>query len=835
MAHFKYYNKDFHNYFLYEDYDSDTVVKVPVGPNPDCCASHLDLTGVALRTQVINNIVDDARMFGFWKEENKPSDGSLDYEYAINTHNSGQVPVILISPRHVITTSHYFCSGRNCSPCRSTDVLTGEDATPCDNTGRDDGCGSSSGGDCAPFPGENGEVVRLSEQEGTAGANLSLSSTPAISLNQDWPEDARDFKTLVFMNKDGEKFTRNYQLLSLQLENNFMDHVILELDEPIGEEQGIAVYNKVLGTISNFDPFTGSIVYGLDAQSRIYHRKITSGNIIGNAGATVAGTAFDFPQVGYSDIDPNIIIDGGNVFGYGEVKVYGGDSGSPSFIYSEEHGTVLQWRPGTPVGFFGFTDSQISQFQDFLDTFNQENGTEYTFEKITVTDSFKEIQIPAPPSMSVLDPSPLELNATEVFCDTEIEYNSTEIISARSNTIFADTGGDEFIANFDKFELLPGLSTQAPLHPETNANILYRNEAGDIQYRGRFSSVVPENSQALNLPFTAVTSIIPTAINDTDSPISVNNNGIQPTALAPTVLNMPLLTVPSDFTLSSEEVILEASLFNANGENSYTETVPIVTGKSVYDVSISLESSLEAQSQIRVTFNWPEDVVPTPRINNISVIAKDMSENNPADFEARITTATNIWPEINLNTYTHTFTIPCEAPNNFPPNNVESLVGKNILISFNFSNIVGSFFPLNEDPPFGLESFNSFFDLGQIQDTASNCSEEITFHDISVGDEGDSQFGFIPQTINDASVGDVLRFTWGNDGLHNVVSGECVEGTCTWDETFPDDPFRSGDLQQGKGTIWEWTIPPEAAGSTIPYFCEAHGPGRGMVGFISIK
>ena len=57
-----------------------------------------------------------------------------------------------------------------------------------------------------------------------------------------------------------------------------MDHVILELDEPIGEEQGIAVYNKVLGTISNFDPFTGSIVYGLDAQSRIYHRKLTAGS-----------------------------------------------------------------------------------------------------------------------------------------------------------------------------------------------------------------------------------------------------------------------------------------------------------------------------------------------------------------------------------------------------------------------------------------------------------------------------------------------------------------------------------------------------------------------------
>jgi len=396
MAVFLTYDSDWHDHFIYHanpfrtSLGSDTEENrqaVPTGINPNNRAPDWSFTGVGLRPRRFNQVQLNTDWNG-----NQPFDTMEE----LNAWNSGWWSGVLLTPRHIGICRHFW------------------------------------------------KTVRVGPR----------------SFDGPWPEEANltSNKSIVFMNEQGEYLVRNFELATPFLEDssgtptqafmNGRDALLLVLDEEIPESSGIKIYNKCY-VLDNDQ--VHAVTATLDSQNKIYHRDFNGFIETEMDNTTSSGMRYvvgdrvtSLPKL------PTIIQEGSddtqiNIMGTGNagdnVLVFGGDSGSPTFVYSESRGVVYIGQPGGTVSVDNvgpMTDADMELFQGYLETFNTENGTDYTYDWEVIKDARKEFLIP--PTQTPLSCVTQEaMRSRKLICEVTATSSTGEVVTVRSEPLLAQS------------------------------------------------------------------------------------------------------------------------------------------------------------------------------------------------------------------------------------------------------------------------------------------------------------------------------------------------------------------------------------------------------------
>jgi hypothetical protein len=228
---------------------------------------------------------------------------------------------------------------------------------------------------------------------------------------------------LVWMNKAGVKYERTPSgpLVDPSTGSHFQtdnDDLWIELDEPLPPDSGIKIYDK-FARLYNTQKYANC--YNVDPNGKIYLRNFDAVTV--NEGVDLNAS------------NPDVDYHGGQL-------IYSGDSGTVTFIQSEEHGTLLASNPnGNPYGHGGnywrgqWTDDMISKLNTFLDT--RPGG--YSVSSIEVEDAVKYVSVASGSSYS---PSTY-MNGKKLFCRVKaIGRVPTNTDTEDSNYINAYVDGD---------------------------------------------------------------------------------------------------------------------------------------------------------------------------------------------------------------------------------------------------------------------------------------------------------------------------------------------------------------------------------------------------------
>ena len=229
---------------------------------------------------------------------------------------------------------------------------------------------------------------------------------------------------LVFMNKAGVKYERGLAgpLVDPTTGAYFgvsNDDLWIELDEPLPSDSGIKIYDKI-ARFTNTQRYANC--YNVDPNGKIYLRKFENATWVSSDSGNIRRLA---------EVDPDVDYHGGSL-------IFGGDSGTVTFIQSEEHGTLLISNPnGNPYGPGGtqWSETQLANLNNFLAT--RPGG--YSVSGIEVEDAIKYVKVASGSSYS---PSSY-MNGKKLFCRIKATgRRSTNTDTEDSNYINAYVDGD---------------------------------------------------------------------------------------------------------------------------------------------------------------------------------------------------------------------------------------------------------------------------------------------------------------------------------------------------------------------------------------------------------
>ena len=217
-----------------------------------------------------------------------------------------------------------------------------------------------------------------------------------FSFEGPWPWDDPNQRKIAFMNAEGEYFVHDWELADEDAIGEGTstilgggDNVLLKLTTPIPADSGIKIYDK--NTILDNDQQFATI-YVLDPQGKI------SQNVHQGFEDTERYTQDGSYQYTYIDPStPPAIKVGGVATAYQMPALFTGDSGSPAFIHSRSKGTMIYGDLGgwIATGIRGpLSKGRMESFQSYLEEFNAENGTDYTYDYEVITDAITDIAVP---------------------------------------------------------------------------------------------------------------------------------------------------------------------------------------------------------------------------------------------------------------------------------------------------------------------------------------------------------------------------------------------------------------------------------------------------------
>ena len=394
MAVFKHFDTDpngWEYYYTYHAHPFRSTISSPdvqlqgvqIGLNPNSKSSDLDLSGFIIRPQRFNDLAAP-NIRTDWDQNEPMGDDIAAGE--INAWNNGHWPAYAITPQHVVVCGHFI--------------------------------GTGNGVVAAPF-----------------------------SFEGPWPWTSNTEKKVLFMNPDGEYKVHDYEFVNIDLardgKNEHLgggDAVLLELTEPIAEDSGIKIYNKsyVLDNDQQFAVFTR-----LDSNGRTYQR-IYQGfqSTIGTFGESAQ---FRWHESGVPVLVEERKLPGGDL--ENETLLYAGtqntspntflgDSGTPLFAHSRSRGTITVMGPGgTNADQVGpWAKHRVEKFQQYLQSFNEENGTDYTFDYEVITDAITDIRVPP-----LIDPLVCKTQegmlSRKLVCEVTATGTNGQVITKRSESL----------------------------------------------------------------------------------------------------------------------------------------------------------------------------------------------------------------------------------------------------------------------------------------------------------------------------------------------------------------------------------------------------------------
>ena len=243
-------------------------------------------------------------------------------------------------------------------------------------------------------------------------------------------------KVVTFMNKEGKKFETTF--IPPPPENQFNDTVILELRDEVPADLGIRIYNKVpvipatamsggyKGWLKNTLIFTKS-PQGAIWQTTCKQKKDVNGNPIS-----------DCPDCGSSNF--NLPVKDKINRGL-KANVWSGDSGSPAFMVSKQHGTLLvTGRYGGPVPSAKIDDDGlITPSSDFLKMKEILESFGYTYEIIEIFDAVR-VQIQQRSTSEKFETVEGH-EGQKIYCDVKIIGKDNTVVEESSNVAFSTITG----------------------------------------------------------------------------------------------------------------------------------------------------------------------------------------------------------------------------------------------------------------------------------------------------------------------------------------------------------------------------------------------------------
>ena len=553
MALFKKYHSDWHDYFTYHaPPTSGGGVKtegVPIGINPNGRAADLDLSGVALRPRRFNNPSGNASNDDMWIEGFGPP--PLDTMEELVPFNSGYWSAVLLTPRHLAVCKHF----------------------------------------------------------------IEASGTTPFSENDAWPENARSFNKVVFMNKDGEYFVRTVSLVdgrtslpsggfSYSAATFGGDSVVLLLDEPIPEDSGIKIWNK--SYVLDNDQMHATLTI-LDSQGRIYQREHhgfgptsmstqipmsyhRSGRGLLGAWIGDRDGSPDVHEEGWAgEEDQPINYKGIGIHGDG-IDLHSGDSGSPVFVESKTKGTLIVQQAGGGVGagpFSPFPLSSMESFKNYLQTFNDENGTDYTFDYEIITDAKKEFLIP-PPIQPLVYPTQEGMRSRQLICEVTATGLNGEVVTKRSDPFLSQDIVEPPIlpSNGLAIEFKPSIGSS------TFTEISRVNGADSSPLK---SIILPIDITIANTRMDPLTPYISGNVTLEDQSgrtivIDIPRDGYTPWRFSPTTTDE--FVIPSEF--DSGTVNVTASVTTKNGTATFVDTFEVVDVAQIEVNEVSFVDPVDA-------------------------------------------------------------------------------------------------------------------------------------------------------------------------------------------------------------------------------------------------
>ena len=381
-------------YYTYHDHPFRSTIGQPVdvntqavqiGINPNSKSSHLDLSGFIIRPQRFNSLATPNSRRG-WDQEEPMGDDITAGE--INAWNNGHWPAYAITPQHVVVCGHFI-----------------------------------------------------------AGGNPDTTVPPPFSFQGPWPWNSNTEKKVLFMNPDGEYKVHDYEFVNINLaregKNEHLgggDAVLLELTEPIAEDSGIKIYNKsyVLDNDQQFAVFTK-----LDSNGRTYQR--TYQGFQSDISIFGGSAQFRWQESGVPVLVEERKLPGGDLenetMRYAGTQNFSpgthpGDSGTPLFAHSRSKGTITVMGPGgTNADIVGpWAKERVEKFQQYLQTFNEENGTNYTFDYEVITDAITDIRVPP-----LIDPLVCKTQegmlSRKLVCEVTATGTNGQVITKRSESL----------------------------------------------------------------------------------------------------------------------------------------------------------------------------------------------------------------------------------------------------------------------------------------------------------------------------------------------------------------------------------------------------------------
>ena len=549
MALFKKYHSDWHDYFTYHaPPTSGGGVKtegVPIGINPNGRAADLDLSGVALRPRRFNNISGNASNDDPWVEGFGPP--PLDTMEELVPFNSGYWSAVLLTPRHLGVCKHF----------------------------------------------------------------IEASAATPFSENDAWPENARSFNKVVFMNKDGEYFVRTVSLVDgrTQLPSGAFsysaatfgsDNVLLLLDEPIPEDSGIKIWNK--SYVLDNDQMHATVTI-LDSQGRIQQKEhhgfrftsmsteIPMAYAIGNRWTNFRDGSPDVHEEGWAG-EENQPINYKGIGIHGDVTVlHSGDSGSPVFVESKSKGTLAVQQAGGGLGadtWSPFPFSAMENFKNYLQTFNDENGTDYTFDYEIITDAKKEFLIP-PPIQPLVYPTQEGMRSRQLICEVTATGINGEVVTKRSDPILSQGIIEPPILTpleFTEIKFKPSLGSS------TFTEISRVNGADSSPLE---SIILPINMGIANTRMDPLTPYISGNLTLEDQSgrtivIDIPRDGYTPWRFSPTTTDE--FVIPSEFDAGTVNVT--ASVTTKNGTATFVDTFEVVDVAQIEFNEVSFVDPVDA-------------------------------------------------------------------------------------------------------------------------------------------------------------------------------------------------------------------------------------------------
>lgn len=254
-------------------------------------------------------------------------------------------------------------------------------------------------------------------------------------------------KVVTFMNKQGEKFETTF--IPPPPENIFGDNVILELTDEVPADFGIRIYNKV--PVQPYSPSQSS--------QTDFHEEYP--DFIGYAGwkpntiiftKTPQGAIFQRATKKLRDLNGNIIGDGefgsssdflvSDKVSKGWISgVWSGDSGSPAFIVSKQHGTlfVRAFNGGGVGTAYKNPDGTIAKSATFKFIQGILKPFGYEYEAIEVFDAVTS-QIQQRGSREDFETIG-GLEGYKVYCDVKITGKDNTIVEKSSDIAFSTITG----------------------------------------------------------------------------------------------------------------------------------------------------------------------------------------------------------------------------------------------------------------------------------------------------------------------------------------------------------------------------------------------------------